>query len=196
MRKSKVRTRMFVCVVAISFCLLTIIGGVLIYALNIKTNNMDINSKIGQAKIVRVINPYETEKVAISANSSSSFQISIDLNCNVNAVVRVKITPWFYNSLDEHVMLSNDINYNLNTSQGAWVSDANNMCFYFNESVKNISNLKFISGISIPNDSSFNNHKVSFVVEAEILQIAGLDYDNHPWGDNAPSDWLNKFKNF
>ncbi len=190
------RNRIIIFAVACSLCFITFITGGLIFALKYKQNNIDYGSQVGEAKIVSIENSTLNQRINLGASSSQNVSIKLNLKCTVDGVVRVKIAPRLYNEFDNIVVLPNSLTYVFETSQGEWISDSSYSCFYFNESVKNISSLNFIKSISIPNYSSLNGYKLDFVVEADILQIDGIDYNNHPWKDNAPTDWLNKFKSY
>ena len=190
-----IKNRIFIFIVACALCIITLASGTLIYALKYKEKNVSYGTQVGQAKIVSINNSTKTSKIELSANSSHQINVSVNLSCNVDGVVRVKVSPRFYNELDQLTVLPNNLTYVFNETQGQWLSDANYMCFYFNETVKNISTLNFLSSILTPNNELLNGYKLDLVVEAEILQLNGVDYANHPWKDNAPAEWLNKFKN-
>ena len=175
---------------------LSVVGGTIAYAYIYRQREIEGNSKVGHCEIVSISNPTAERKINIAAGESQDLKISISLDCNINAVVRVKITPKYYDSFDRTVILPNNIIYNTNTSQGNWMADEFNLCFYFDNTVKNIETLDFINSISFnqQNIGLYQNHYLDFVIEADILQTSAIDYDNHPWKDNAPQEWLNKVK--
>ena len=72
-----------------------------------------------------------------------------NLDCNVDAVVRVKIVHVYYDEFENVVVLPNNIIYNTDSTFGNWVKDESNMCFYFDESVKNFRELIVINSISL-----------------------------------------------
>lgn len=191
-----VKNRIIIFAVACTICVMAFITGGLIFALKYKENNIDYGSKVGEAKIVSVSNSTTNQKIELVLGSSQNVNININLKSSVDGVVRVKIAPRFYDEFDNIVVVPNSLTYVFETSQGDWVSDESYSCFYFNESTKNISTLNFLKSVTIPNDSALSGYKLDFVVEADILQIDGIDYNNHPWKDNAPIDWLNKFKTY
>ena len=161
-----------------------------------RQHEIESTTKIGHAEIVSISNPSKQNKISITDSNSKDLQISINLDCNIDAVVRVKISPRYYDDFDRVVVLPNNIIYSTNSTQGNWIADSSNMCFYFNKSVKNISTLYFLDTFSLKSESidDYLNCSVDFIVEVDILQTSAIDYDNHPWKSNAPEAWLEQVK--
>ena len=180
----------------IGFILGTSLCGYTAYAYINRIRELEANAKVGHAEIVSIENPSLTNKVVFGSGEDVPLLISLNLDCNVDAVVRVKIAPKYYDSFDRTVSLPNNIIYNFDSSIGEWVSDGFNMCFYLDASVKDLETLKIMNTISFSQDdvSLYEGCSIEFVVEADILQTKGIDYENHPWKDNAPSAWLEKVK--
>ena len=178
------------------FLSLSVVGGTIAYAYIYRQREIEGNSKVGHCEIVSIQNPTVENKINIGNGEDKSLNISISLDCNINAVVRVKITPKYYDSFDRTVVLPNNIIYNTDSSQGNWMADEFNMCFYFDNSVKNIETLSFSNSISFSqeNIALYQDHFLDFVIEADILQTSAVDYSNHPWKDNAPEEWIEKVK--
>jgi len=162
-----------------------------------RQREIESSTKIGHAQIVSISNPTTIQKVIINDGLTQNLNISINLDCNIDAVVRVKISPRYFDSFERINLLPNNVTYSFNASQGSWIPDENNMCFYFDSSVKDITVLNFIDSISFDNETinEYENHSVDFIIEADILQTNTIDYNNHPWKDNAPSTWIEKIKN-
>ena len=178
------------------FLSLSVVGGTIAYAYIYRQKEIEGNSKVGHCQIVSISNPTKETKLNIGNGESQDLTISVNLDCNINAVVRIKISPKYYDSFDRTVTLPNNVIYNTDTSKGNWMADEFNMCFYFDASVKNIQTLNFTNSISFnqENIDLYKNLSLDFIIEADILQTSAIDYNNHPWKDNAPSQWLEKVK--
>ena len=165
------------------------------YLFNSKEAN--INTQIGEVKVLSVDNFTSTQKIKFEPDSTVECPISINLSCNVDAVLRVKIVPRYFDKYDRQVSVINNIQYNLDSSYSSWTSDGFDLCFYFDGSVKNISNLPFLSSITCGSDSEnvYSSYSIDFIVEVDVLQMTSINYDNHPWKDNAPQQWIEKIKN-
>lgn len=174
---------------------LSVVGGTIAYAYISRERNIEGGSKVGHCQIISISNPTLNSKIKIS-DQTQDLNISISLDCNINAVVRVKIIPKYYDIFDRTVNLPNNIIYNTENDEGTWIADEYNMCFYYDTSVKDVEILNFINSISFDqeNNSLYENHTVEFIIEADILQTSAIDYNNHPWKDNAPEEWLNRVK--
>ena len=175
---------------------LSVVGGTIAFAYIYRERKIDGTSKVGHCQIVSISNPTLDQKINIENGVDKNLNISISLDCNINAVVRIKITPKYYDSFPRTVVFPNNIIYGTDTTEGNWIADDFNMCFYFDSSVKGIQTLNFINTISFnqENIDLYQNHYLDFVVEADILQTSAIDYNNHPWKDNAPEQWLEKVK--
>ena len=188
-----IKRRNFVLIILICVACLLSTTAIISFAVAYKQNREQLTTEIGTVKVVSVVNPTESTKLEYKTTETTNVNVSINLDCNVNAVVRVKISPRFYDENDRQVVIPNSLIYNVNDHQGRWISDTNNMCFYFANSVKDIEVLDFLKSISF-NTHEYFNYKFDLVIEADILQTVGIDYSNHPWKENAPQEWLNIVK--
>lgn len=163
------------------------------FAVAYKQNQERHTTTIGRTKITSIDNT-TLSKLEYKKSGSSEAHIKINLDCNVDAVIRVKVSPRFYDENDRIIVVPNNLEYVFDFMQGDWIADENNMCFYFNKSVKNMTELDFIREIKFSNHN-YENYKFDLIVEADILQMSVIDYSNHPWKDNAPQEWINLIKN-
>lgn len=180
-------------------CLILIVAPIsgFVYAYLVKQKEAQISTQVGQAKVLSVENYFQSQKIEFVANQTIDCPISINLSCNVDAVLRVKISTRYFDNFERLVSVPTNIYYNLDTSQGTWTSDGFDLCFYYDGSVKNIDKLNFMSSITCGSDESqlYDGLSMDFVIEVDVLQIAAVDYSNHPWKDNAPQEWIDKIKN-
>lgn len=163
------------------------------FAVAYKQNQEKHTTTIGRTKIVSIDNS-TLSKLEYKTSGSSEAHIKINLDCNVDAVIRVKVSPRFYDENDRIIVVPNNLEYVFDSTKGTWTADQNNMCFYFNGSVKDLTEIDFIREIKFSNHN-YENYKFDLIVEADILQMAVIDYSNHPWKDNAPQEWINLSKN-
>ena len=163
------------------------------FAVAYKINQEKHYSTIGKTEVVSIENS-TLSKLEYKTSGSSEAHIKINLDCNVDAVLRVKVSPRFYDENDRIVVVPNTLEYVFDFMQGTWTADENNMCFYFNGSVKGIAELDFIREIRFSNHN-YENLKFDLVIEVDVLQMTAVDYSNHPWKDNAPQEWINLIKN-
>ena len=192
----KTKSKMIIIIVA--FALLLIVASTVgAYAYIRTQKDAEFQTKVGHAEIVSVENSTTENKIAIGDGSLKSANIKINLDCNIDAVIRVKISPRYFDNFDRVSVLPNNVIYNFDNTAGNWIADSNNMCFYLNSSVKNLDSVNFINSVSFSttNIENYENCTLDFIVEVDILQTAGIDYNNHPWKDNAPAEWLETVKN-
>ena len=185
-------------IIAILTCFsISCIGGVIAFAYAFKQREIAGESKVGHCEINSIYNPTAETKLLIGDGEEKPFSVLVMLDCNIDAVVRVKITPKYFDKSDRTIIMPNNVIYNTDSSQGNWMSNDFNICFYFDASVKNVSTLKFTNSISFrqENINEYQDLSISFIIEADILQTGSIDYNNHPWADSAPLLWLEKVKN-
>ena len=157
-----IKRRNFVLIILICVACLLSTTAIISFAVAYKQNREQLTTEIGTVKVVSVVNPTESTKLEYKTTGTTNVNVSINLDCNVNAVVRVKISPRFYDENDRQVVIPNSLIYNVNDHQGRWISDTNNMCFYFANSVKDIEVLDFLKqslnkfGLTLSNSSAIN----------------------------------------
>ena len=168
----------------------------IVYAYLFNSKEANINTQIGQVKVLSVDNFTSSQKIDFEAGQTIECPISINLSCNVDAVLRVKIVTRYFDQYDRQVAVANNIQYNLDSTYSTWTIDGFDLCFYFDSSIKDISVLPFLSSITCKTSQSeeYSNYSMDFIVEVDVLQMSSIDYDNHPWKDNAPQQWLDKIK--
>lgn len=176
-------------------CLIATLGVTLTYLKDV--GEISSGTQIGKVSVISVSNPTTSNKIDFVAGQNIEVPISINLDCNVDAVLRVKIAARYFDKNDRLIYLANNLTYNLNTSQGTYTSDGFDLCFYFNGSIKDITTLNFLTSVTCGDDPSneYSDVSIDFVIEVDTLQMKGIDYDNHPWKDNAPVEWINLIKN-
>lgn len=192
----KTKSKMIIILIAFAI-LLIVAASVGTYAYIRREKSAESQTKVGHAEIVSVDNSTAENRIEIGDGSQKSVNIKINLDCNIDAVIRVKISPRYFDDFDRVSVLPNNIIYNFDNTAGNWIADSNNMCFYLDSSVKDITSVDFINSVSFSanNISNYQNCTLDFIVEVDILQTAAVDYNNHPWKDNAPAEWLEIVKN-
>ena len=189
----KVKISLVLVILVICIAVSSIIG---VSAYIHRLRELESNTKIGHAEIISLINPTTNNKLTITEETNQNINVSINLDCNVDAVIRVKISPRYYDSAERIIILPNNIKYNFDTTHGNWIADDLNMCFYLDSTVKDLSSITIINSITFDSStiSDYQNCLLDFIIEADILQTTSIDYSNHPWKDNAPMSWLDKVK--
>lgn len=168
-----------------------------VYAYVHRNRNLNGETKVGHAEIVAINNPTLLNRISFNEKNEVDAVVSVDLDCNIDAVIRVKILPKFYDSVDRNVVISNNLIYVFDNSWGSWLNDDGYMCFYFNKSVKNKDNIRVLNSVRVNDENLaiYQSYKIELIVEVDIIQTNAIDYNNHPWKDNAPSEWIEIIKN-
>lgn len=163
-----------------------------VYAYIHRKRDLEGATKVGHAEIVTINNPTISSRLSFSEGNKVDVEVSVDLDCNVDAVMRVKILPKFYDLADRNVILPNNLIYNFSNTEGNWIRDDSYMCFYLDKNVKNKNNVIVLNSVIVDNGNLelYQNYKIELIVEVDIIQTNSIDYDNHPWKDNAPAQWL------
>lgn len=153
-------------------------------------------TKIGTAKVVSITNSTSNSHVLFQ-EGACVVDISVNLSCNIDAILRFRVAPKFYDENDRLVVIPNIVGYNLDQSGEGWISDGNNMCFYYKGLVKNVDSLNLIDSITFDEGKieDFEGYSVELIIEVDVLQHRAINYNNHPWQDNAPLEWIDLMKN-
>lgn len=169
----------------------------IVYAYLSNSKEANIETQIGEVKVLSVDNYSSSNKLKFEAGQTIDCPISVNLSCNVDAVLRVKIVARYFDQFDRQVTVPNNVEYNLDDTVSSWTSDGFDLCFYFNGSIKNISTLNFLSSITCGTSSeeNYSNYTIDFIVEVDVLQMSTIDYTDHPWKDDAPQEWIDYIKN-
>lgn len=160
---------------------------------------LEDSSFVGKATIVSITNSTTSSPIPFAAGETKNCEISIQLDANVDCVVRVKVAYSYFDNHETKHTVPDNVTPTISTTQGGFVSDEDGLCYYFDANAKDITELNFISSITFDDNSATNAQYVGLnlriYVDAEIIQQKAINYSSHPWGDNAPSEWIERAKN-